>query len=92
MYISMQYKFCVDGEWHHVEEQPYVSGNYGVVNTVLVPAEPNTMVFTASIPEIPGNMEVDDVILRPVRDSFILGQYADFLLVHEICKSYPFIS
>ncbi|KAJ0079669.1 hypothetical protein Patl1_22604 [Pistacia atlantica] len=60
-----QYKFFVDDEWHHVEEQPYVSGTYGVVNTVLVPVEPNVVVSTASLPEIPGNMEVDDVIMRP---------------------------
>ncbi|KAJ0079674.1 hypothetical protein Patl1_22601 [Pistacia atlantica] len=32
-----QYKFFVDDDWHHVEEQPYVIGTYGIVNTILVP-------------------------------------------------------
>lgn len=31
-----QYKFVVDGEWRHDEHQPYIAGNYGTVNTVLV--------------------------------------------------------
>ncbi|XP_044482220.1 sucrose nonfermenting 4-like protein [Mangifera indica] len=58
-----QYKFIVDGEWRHVEEQTYVSGSFGIVNTVVVPVEPNAVVSTVSTPEIPGNMEVDDVTM-----------------------------
>ncbi|XP_059447211.1 sucrose nonfermenting 4-like protein isoform X2 [Corylus avellana] len=31
-----QYKFYVDGQWRYDESQPYVPGEYGVVNTVLL--------------------------------------------------------
>ncbi|XP_047950509.1 sucrose nonfermenting 4-like protein isoform X2 [Salvia hispanica] len=53
-----QYKFFVDGEWRHDEHQPYVSGNYGVVNTIFLSRESDT------IPPIlgsdtAGRMEVD---------------------------------
>ncbi|KAI3756109.1 hypothetical protein L1987_55925 [Smallanthus sonchifolius] len=34
-----QYKFIVDGEWRHDEHQPFVTGNYGIVNTVLLTRE-----------------------------------------------------
>ncbi|KAI3445330.1 hypothetical protein Pfo_001995 [Paulownia fortunei] len=38
-----QYKFFVDGEWRHDEHQPFVNGNYGVVNTIFLPREPDTI-------------------------------------------------
>lgn len=38
-----QYKFFVDGEWRHDEHQPYVSGDYGIVNTILLATDPNFM-------------------------------------------------
>ncbi|KAL8545590.1 hypothetical protein ACS0TY_005647 [Phlomoides rotata] len=38
-----QYKFYVDGEWRHDEHQPYVTGNYGVVNTIFIPRESDTV-------------------------------------------------
>ncbi|KDP23504.1 hypothetical protein JCGZ_23337 [Jatropha curcas] len=60
-----QYKFFVDGEWRHDEHQQSVSGNYGVVNTVFLPREPD-MVPSIVNPETSGsNMELDDVFLRP---------------------------
>eukprot|EP00268_Persea_americana_P060007 TRINITY_DN742_c1_g1_i3.p1 TRINITY_DN742_c1_g1~~TRINITY_DN742_c1_g1_i3.p1 ORF type:complete len:507 (+),score=91.92 TRINITY_DN742_c1_g1_i3:749-2269(+) len=31
-----QYKFYVDGEWRHDERQPFVNGNYGIVNTLFL--------------------------------------------------------
>ncbi|ESW16718.1 hypothetical protein PHAVU_007G179400 [Phaseolus vulgaris] len=31
-----QYKFNVDGEWRHDEHQPFVYGNFGIVNFYLV--------------------------------------------------------
>lgn len=34
-----QFKFIVDGEWRHDEHQPFVTGNYGTVNTLLLPRE-----------------------------------------------------
>jgi len=33
---SVQYKFNVDGEWRHDEHQPFVYGNFGIVNFYLV--------------------------------------------------------
>ena len=65
----MQYKFVVDGEWRHDEHQPFVNGNYGIVNTIFLSGEPDMLppVFT---PEAPGrsNMDVDnDVYMRAVR-------------------------
>ncbi|KAI5658796.1 hypothetical protein M9H77_27589 [Catharanthus roseus] len=61
-----QYKFFVDGEWRHDEHQPFVSGNYGVVNTIFLPREPE-MIPAFFSPEMPGrsNMDVDnDPFLR----------------------------
>ncbi|XP_015875088.2 sucrose nonfermenting 4-like protein [Ziziphus jujuba] len=59
-----QYKFFVDGEWKHDEHQPFVSGTYGVVNTILINNEPSIPNFT---PEAPGrsNMEVDNDVAMP---------------------------
>ncbi|KAJ0976232.1 hypothetical protein J5N97_018197 [Dioscorea zingiberensis] len=57
-----QYKFCVDGEWRHDERQPYVAGNYGIVNTVLLTGEPDPMPAMLS-PDMTGNrmnMDVDN--------------------------------
>ncbi|KAA8536868.1 hypothetical protein F0562_029346 [Nyssa sinensis] len=55
-----QYKFFVDGEWRHDEHQPFVSGNYGVVNTVFLARDPETPAIFS--PETPGraNMDVDN--------------------------------
>ncbi|KAM6545204.1 hypothetical protein CsatB_025940 [Cannabis sativa] len=52
-----QYKFFVDGEWRHDEHQPYVSGEYGVVNTILLATDPS---FLPNPVISPGpNMDVD---------------------------------
>jgi hypothetical protein len=32
----MQYKFYVDGQWRYDESEPYVTGDYGIVNTLVV--------------------------------------------------------
>jgi len=63
----LQYKFNVDGEWRYDEHQPYVSGNYGVVNTVFLAREPDVVPVVFS--DAPGraNMEVDDYV-RVVSD------------------------
>ncbi|CAN0914223.1 Sucrose nonfermenting 4-like protein [Linum grandiflorum] len=60
-----QYKFIVDGEWRHDEHQPFVSGSYGVMNTVFLPREPDVIPATYS-PRTPGrsNMDLDDVFVR----------------------------
>ncbi|KAK9139407.1 hypothetical protein Scep_009088 [Stephania cephalantha] len=57
-----QYKFFVDGEWCHDESQPFVSGNYGIVNTVLLAREPDPVPAILSL-EMRGsrsNMDVDN--------------------------------
>ncbi|KAH9602460.1 hypothetical protein KSS87_005257 [Heliosperma pusillum] len=59
-----QYKFNVDGEWRHDEHQPFVTGTYGVVNTVFLAREPDVPINVFGA-DIPGNMEVDDAIIRP---------------------------
>ncbi|OVA15013.1 CBS domain [Macleaya cordata] len=63
-----QYKFFVDGEWRHDESQPFVTGNYGVVNTVLLAREPDPIPAMLS-PETPGsrsNMDVDNEAFQRV--------------------------
>ncbi|KAF3795759.1 Sucrose nonfermenting 4-like protein [Nymphaea thermarum] len=54
-----QYKFIVDGEWRHDEHQPYVSGDYGIVNTIMIAREPDpgSALFT---PVSRMNMDVDN--------------------------------
>ncbi|KAL5983866.1 hypothetical protein ACLOJK_017962 [Asimina triloba] len=63
-----QYKFFVDGEWRHDERQPYVTGTYGTVNTVLVARESDP--FPPNLnPEAHGsrsNMDVDNEAFRRV--------------------------
>ncbi|XP_077219139.1 sucrose nonfermenting 4-like protein isoform X2 [Tasmannia lanceolata] len=55
-----QYKFYVDGEWRHDERQPVATGNYGVVNTVLLTGEPDPIPGMLA-PETPRmNMDVDN--------------------------------
>lgn len=60
-----QYKFFVDGEWRHDERQPFVSGNYGVVNTVFLPRESDAIPerFGSDVP-VRSNMDVDNDFLR----------------------------
>ncbi|KAJ7977964.1 sucrose nonfermenting 4-like protein [Quillaja saponaria] len=53
-----QYKFNVDGEWRHDEQQPFVSGNYGVVNTIFLTREPDT-VLSIFGPETPARSHMD---------------------------------
>ena len=76
----MQYKFYVDGEWRHDEHQPFVNGNYGVVNTILLSSEED-MVPTVYTPEAPGraNMDVDnDGYMRLVRIFFFFRNWSSF--------------
>ncbi|KAK6911561.1 AMP-activated protein kinase, glycogen-binding domain [Dillenia turbinata] len=59
-----QYKFIVDGEWHHDAQQPFVSGDYGVVNILSVPRDPREpdMIAASQVSETPGGtiMDLDD--------------------------------
>lgn len=60
-----EFKFFVDGEWRHDESQPSANGHYGVVNTLLLLNNPNTISASYN-PETPrSNMDVDhDPFLR----------------------------
>lgn len=61
----MQYKFFVDGEWKHDEHQPYQSGEYGVVNTMLLATDPNFLPGNVSPGISSGtNMDVDNEAFR----------------------------
>ncbi|XP_057476323.1 sucrose nonfermenting 4-like protein isoform X1 [Actinidia eriantha] len=56
-----QYKFIVDGEWRHDENQPSMSGNYGTVNTVLLSGESDYVPAILSPQMHSGsNMDVDN--------------------------------
>ncbi|ESW19034.1 hypothetical protein PHAVU_006G091100 [Phaseolus vulgaris] len=57
-----QYKFNVDGEWRHDEQQPSVSGSCGVVNTIHLMREPDILPSILSN-ETPGRsqMEIDNM-------------------------------
>lgn len=58
----MQYKFYVDGEWRHDERQPFLTGNYGIVNTICILSEANPSAALPS-PGTPNNrmgMDVDN--------------------------------
>ncbi|KAJ8619538.1 hypothetical protein MRB53_028067 [Persea americana] len=63
-----QYKFFVDGEWRHDERQPFVNGNYGIVNTLLLAREHDPLPAILG-PETPGtrsNMDVDNEAFQRV--------------------------
>jgi len=59
----VQYKFNVDGEWRHDEQQPSVSGSCGVVNTIHLMREPDILPSILSN-ETPGRsqMEIDNMV------------------------------
>jgi hypothetical protein len=65
----LQYKFIVDGDCRHDEQQPVVTPTFGTVNNVLLVPGPE-LLPTAVSPEPLGlraNMEVDhDVFQRVV--------------------------
>ncbi|TXG71765.1 hypothetical protein EZV62_000344 [Acer yangbiense] len=65
-----QYKFCVDGEWRHDEHQPYISSEYGVVNTVLLATETNFGSGINALVSAGSSMDVDNTAFnRAVRIS-----------------------
>ncbi|KAK2646173.1 hypothetical protein Ddye_021368 [Dipteronia dyeriana] len=65
-----QYKFCVDGEWRHDEHQPYISSEYGVVNTVLLATETNFGSGINALVAAGSSMDVDNTAFnRAVRIS-----------------------
>lgn len=84
----MQYKFYVDGEWRHDEQQQFLSGNYGVVNTIFLSGEPD-MVPNVFPPEAPGraNMDVDNDVYMPVVRFFTALNWFISLLVFVVVAS-----
>ncbi|KAG2395135.1 Sucrose nonfermenting 4-like protein [Vigna angularis] len=93
-----QYKFNVDGEWRHDEQQPSVSGSCGVVNTIYLVREPDTLPSILSN-EAPGrsqmeidNMEansrmpVSDLVLSRQRISVFLSTHTAYDLLPESGK------
>ncbi|RYR30927.1 hypothetical protein Ahy_B01g055714 isoform A [Arachis hypogaea] len=61
-----QYKFYVDGEWRHDEHQPYISGEIGIVNTVLLATDPNFVPVLNPDIASGSNMDVDNEGFRRV--------------------------
>ncbi|KAH8490905.1 hypothetical protein H0E87_023150 [Populus deltoides] len=60
-----QFKFYVDGQWRVDEQLSFVSGPYGLVNTVVLTKDPPQIIDS----ETPGrsNMELDDVSVCSTR-------------------------
>ncbi|URD87902.1 CBS domain containing membrane protein [Musa troglodytarum] len=63
-----QYKFYVDGEWKHDECQPFVTGNYGIVNTIYLTREPNPLppLLSPRTPNSRMSMDVDNEAFQHV--------------------------
>ncbi|XP_077227306.1 sucrose nonfermenting 4-like protein [Tasmannia lanceolata] len=61
-----QYKFLVDGIWHHDEQLPYVTDDYGAVNNIIYVRDlelvPPILLPVASIP----GMDVDNDVFQHV--------------------------
>ncbi|XP_014518823.1 sucrose nonfermenting 4-like protein isoform X1 [Vigna radiata var. radiata] len=89
-----QYKFNVDGEWRHDEQQPSVSGSCGVVNTIYLVREPDTLPSILSN-EAPGRsqMEIDNMEATsrmPVSDLVVSRQRISvFLSTHTAYDLLP---
>ncbi|KAJ1387429.1 Immunoglobulin-like fold [Sesbania bispinosa] len=66
-----QYLFNVDGQWRHDEQQPFVSGNYGTMNTLYVLKQPDILP-TILRAETAGrsDMEVDNNVSGHVVNDF----------------------
>lgn len=63
-----QFKFYVDGEWRHDENQEFVTGNHGIVNIVRVPIEQLTFptIFGPAASGRPSHMDVDEAFNQPI--------------------------
>ncbi|KAK4745618.1 hypothetical protein SAY87_011930 [Trapa incisa] len=57
---SHQYKFFVDGEWRHDEHQPYMTSEVGIVNTIFLSPERNSISAVPGPILLPLFMEVDN--------------------------------
>ncbi|GKV31535.1 hypothetical protein SLEP1_g40217 [Rubroshorea leprosula] len=59
-----QYKFFVDGEWQHDEQQPFATSEYGIVNTLVLATEPTYIPPSPVTSTSTSNMEVDNNAFR----------------------------
>ncbi|GLT63800.1 hypothetical protein SLA2020_363350 [Shorea laevis] len=59
-----QYKFFVDGQWRHDEQQPFTSSEYGIVNTLPLATEPTYIPPSPETSTSTSNMEVDNNAFR----------------------------
>ncbi|XP_047319386.1 sucrose nonfermenting 4-like protein isoform X2 [Impatiens glandulifera] len=57
-----EYKFFVDGEWRYDDRQPYASGNYGTVNTLLLARDSDYV--TTNQMNSGSSMDVDNEAFR----------------------------
>ena len=88
-FIFLQYKFYVDGEWRHDEHQPFVNGNGGVMNTILI-----TLPDMVPTGFSPSNMDVDDfsqqmvrIIILPYKKVQCFDLFAYLLVAYCFCVS-----
>ncbi|KAB2092761.1 hypothetical protein ES319_A02G052000v1 [Gossypium barbadense] len=83
---SHEYKFFVDGEWRHDEQQPHRNGEYGIVNTfdtLPVPAE----VSQHQIPAVILNQTIPRISEEDLRASRY--QISAFLAAHTVYELLP---
>lgn len=79
----VQYKFYVDGEWQHDEQQPYVREDIGPINIILVRRSNNLpSISRAGIPSR-SRMEVDHNVYGHLVSIFSLR-----IFVHLHCRVY----
>ncbi|PPD72609.1 hypothetical protein GOBAR_DD30495 [Gossypium barbadense] len=80
------YKFFIDGEWRHDEQQPHRNGEYGIVNTfdtLPVPAE----VSQHQIPAVILNQTIPRISEGDLRASRY--QISAFLAAHTVYELLP---
>ena len=85
-FYTLQYKFIVDGEWRHDEHQPFVTGSYGIVNTVVLAREPD-YIPTVLTPQMTcgSSMDVDNEAFQRVVLNLLLSYC--FQIVSEVFVS-----
>ncbi|KAL2970549.1 hypothetical protein AAZX31_15G146700 [Glycine max] len=74
-----QYKFFVDGEWRHDEHQPYVPGDYGIVNTVFLATDPNYIPVLPPDVASGNSMDVDNDAFRRMQVRLTDGTLSEVL-------------
>lgn len=83
----MQYKFFVDGEWRHDENQPSMSCTYGIVNFVRLVRESDYIppLMSTAVPLQTNNMDVDNEAFQQLVQS-------SFTSINDIIITWSFIS